>query len=126
MKARREINDLAGALARAAEALRLTSSRLSRVEVAVGEILRQSETPPAGHFTDVQQLDLSVQEVAAIAEFIGQLARQMQRGVAVDLVGATQPVRLHDLAAYLTGRQALASMPRDSADDEDIFFTSGG
>ena len=120
MSARLDGDDLAGALARAAEAMRLTAVRLSRVENAVGQVLLQSGAASESHFAELQELDLSTQELAALAEFIDQLARRTPRAVAVDLASAARPLLLADLAAFLTGRAATASRPRE--EDFDIFF----
>jgi hypothetical protein len=129
MTTRRDVENalaggLAGALGRAAEALRLTAVRLSRVEGAVGEIMQQAGNVSASHFANLQELDLSVQEVAALAEFIDQLARRTPVEIAVDLAGAAQPVLLHDLAVFL-GRPAVARTPAHD-EDIDIFFAHGG
>jgi hypothetical protein len=115
-----EEDSLAGALVRAGEALLQTAARLSRVEAAVGEVLMQAGGAGASHFADLQQLDLSTQEVSALAGFIDRLGRRTPRDITVDLAGAAQPIALHDLAVFLSSRPAAAPAPGDR--DDDIFF----
>jgi hypothetical protein len=109
---------LADALVRAGEALRQTAARLSRVEMAVGEVLMQSGDAGASHFADLQQLDLSTQEVSALAEFIDRLGRRTPHEVTIDLASAAQPIPLHDLATFLGRRPS----PLESQAEDDIFF----
>jgi predicted short-subunit dehydrogenase-like oxidoreductase (DUF2520 family) len=117
--------DLAGALVRAAEALRLTRARLSRVETAVAEILLRSGQTAASHLADVQQLDLSAQDVSAVAEFLDQLARRTPGDLRLDVAAAARPLPLRNLAAFLSGKPTLPSNP--AGDDEgDIFFAPIG
>lgn len=115
--------DLASALERAAEALRLTSLRLTRVESAISEVLLRSGKPAAAHFADLQELDRSAQEVAGLAEFIDQLGRRTPGAVTVDVAGAAQKILLHDLARFL-GRHPTPTDP-SHAEDDDIFFAQG-
>jgi hypothetical protein len=111
---------LSGALARAAEALRLTATRLSRVETAIGEVMLQAGKPSLSHFADLQELDLSTQEVAALAEFIDRLAQTMPRDMTADLASAARPLTLHDLARFLS--RGASATPVPAHGDDDIFF----
>lgn len=111
---------LAGALVRAGEALRQTAARLSRVEAAVCDVLMQAGNADVSHFADLQQLDLSTQEVSALAEFIDQLGRRTPHEVTIDLASAAQPMLLHDLATFLSRRPAPPPLASDAEDA--VFF----
>jgi hypothetical protein len=123
MTTRHEVmDDLASALERAAEALRLTAARLTRVETAIGEVMMRSGKPSVSHFADLQELDLSTQEIAGLAEFIEQLAQRAPGEAMVDVAAAARPILLHDLALFL-GRHPAPAPAGDEEDD--IFFAQG-
>jgi len=120
MTARPDDETLADALERAAEALRLTFARLSRLEGAIGEVMRLSGPAAMAHFGDLQELDRSAQEVAGLADFIEQLARRTPGEVRVDVAGAARVLLLQDLARFLGRHPAPAVLP--PPEDDDIFF----
>jgi hypothetical protein len=108
-------------LSRAAAALRLTASRLYHVEEAIAHVVSSApDGPPAARLANLQQLDLTVQEIGAVAEFLDALARQTQPEWPADVDEATCAIRLHDLALFLLGREP-ASGPRDEDDDCEFF-----
>lgn len=116
--------DLASALERAAEALRLTSARLHRVETAISEVMRTSGGASLSHFADLQELDRSAQEVAGLADFIDQLGRRTPGAVMVDVAEAVRPLLLRDLARFLARHPTPAAAP-SHAEDDDVFFAQG-
>ncbi|MCW2283276.1 hypothetical protein M2323_001045 [Rhodoblastus acidophilus] len=111
--------DLANALERAAEALGLTCARLTRVESAMSALMRLAGPAAMAHCADLQELDRSAQEVASLAEFIGQLARRTPDAVLVDVTDVTRNIPLDDLARFLGRAPAQAPPP---SQDEEIFF----
>ena len=87
--------------------LRRVEARLSNLENAIGDILRDVQRPHSRRFLELQEIDRARQEVSGIAEFLEHLSVVACPGCAVDAHMASRSLGLADLAAALVRGESV-------------------
>jgi hypothetical protein len=98
---------IATALARVTGELRRIEARLSKVEIAVGDVVLDAQSSLSQRFHDLQDLDHARQEVAGLAEFLGNLAGDVPSEWQVDACAASLSIALEALAFALGRGQPI-------------------
>lgn len=94
---------LAVVLARVAEHLRRTGARLLQAENAVGRVVLGGVPAGAREISELQALDLALQELAGISAFLAALAEAVPAEWTGDLSAAQATLGLDALVAGLAG-----------------------
>lgn len=95
-----------------AEMTRLTT-RLGRVEAAIGRVVGDAGAAACELVADLQEIDLARQEAEALVLVLAGVAHSLPNGARVDLKGATAALTLGDLAGRLAGGPSAQTQSGD-------------
>ncbi len=98
-----ETQPASAALARTADALSCVEARLRLVEDAISHVVGHLRSLGATDIYEFQELDVSLQEIAALAGFTRSLAADMPQSWSLDLRDAANAINLDALRLRVLG-----------------------